>query len=92
MPNYLIESYLPRSRAGELTAAARRVGAQRSSLPAWCRQSAMHQEAQHEDPEGVTGLAVCAAIVTGCGEDEDVQAARPTVSPAERQAQLERNP
>jgi hypothetical protein len=41
----------------------------------------------------LTGLALCAAIATGCGDDEaEVQAAKPTVTIAERQAQLERNP
>jgi hypothetical protein len=40
------------------------------------------------------GLALCAAIATGCGEDDaEVRAAKaPTVSLAERQAQLERDP
>jgi hypothetical protein len=40
------------------------------------------------------GLALCAAIATGCGEEEDGGAAvsKPKVSLVERQAQLERDP
>jgi hypothetical protein len=41
----------------------------------------------------LAGLALCAVIAAGCGEDEEkVQAAKPTVSLAERQAELERDP
>lgn len=41
----------------------------------------------------LTGLALCAAIAVGCGEDETpVQPAKATIDLAERQAQLERNP
>jgi hypothetical protein len=41
----------------------------------------------------LTGLAICAAFATGCGDDEaEVQAAKPTVTIAERQAQLDRDP
>ena len=41
----------------------------------------------------LTGLALCAAIAVGCGEDETaVQPAKATITPAERQAQLERDP
>ena len=40
-----------------------------------------------------TGLAVCAAIAAGCGEDEAaIQPAKATITPAERQAQLEQDP
>ncbi len=40
-----------------------------------------------------TGLAVCAAIAAGCGEDEAaMQPAKATITPAERQAQLEQDP
>ena len=46
-------------------------------------------------PKALIGLAACAAIAAGCGEDEDVEreapaAAKPTL--AQRQAQLERDP
>ena len=41
----------------------------------------------------LTGLALCAAIAVGCGEDEaTIQPAKATIDLAERQAQLERNP
>ncbi len=43
----------------------------------------------------VTGLAVCAAVATGCGEEEsksELPAATPKITLAERQAQLERDP
>jgi hypothetical protein len=41
----------------------------------------------------LTGLALCAAIAVGCGEDEpEVQPAKATITFAERQAQLERDP
>jgi hypothetical protein len=41
----------------------------------------------------LTGLALCAAIAVGCGEDEtEVQPAKATITAAQRQAQLERNP
>jgi hypothetical protein len=42
----------------------------------------------------MTGLALCAAFATGCGEDAaDERAARaPSVTLAERQAQLEQDP
>jgi hypothetical protein len=42
----------------------------------------------------VTGLALCAAFATGCGEDapEERAVKKPTVTLAERQAQLEGNP
>ena len=41
----------------------------------------------------LTGLALGAAVATGCGEDEAaVRADKPTVTVAERTAQLERNP
>lgn len=41
----------------------------------------------------LTGVALCAAIAVGCGEDEaTIQPAKATIDPAERQAQLERNP
>jgi hypothetical protein len=44
-------------------------------------------------PMTLTGLALCAAIAVGCGEDEtDVQPVKATITAAERQAQLERNP
>ena len=40
-----------------------------------------------------TGLAVCAAIAAGCGEDEAaIQPAKATLTPAERQAELEQDP
>ena len=41
----------------------------------------------------LTGLALCAAIAAGCGEDEAVtQPARAAIDPAARQAELERDP
>ena len=42
----------------------------------------------------LTGLALCAAVATGCGEDaRDERAAKqPSVPRAERQAQLEQDP
>ena len=41
----------------------------------------------------LTGLAICAAVAVGCGEAEtEVQPAKATITPAERQAQLERDP
>jgi len=41
----------------------------------------------------LTGLALCAAAVAGCGEDApEERAAKPSVSTAERQAQLEQDP
>lgn len=41
----------------------------------------------------LTALALCAAVPTGCGEDEpEVRAAKPKITPAERQAQLEKDP
>ena len=46
-------------------------------------------------PKILTGLAVCAAVATGCGEEDskpEQPAAAPTISVAERQAQLERDP
>jgi hypothetical protein len=44
-------------------------------------------------PMTLTGLALCAAIAVGCGEDEtEAQPAKATITVAERQAQLERNP
>jgi hypothetical protein len=41
----------------------------------------------------LTGLALCAAIAVGCGEDEtEVQPVKATITAAERQAELERDP
>jgi len=42
----------------------------------------------------LTGLALCAAVVAGCGESEESQpaATAPRVTLAERQAQLEKDP
>jgi hypothetical protein len=41
----------------------------------------------------LTGLALCAAVAGGCGEDApDERAAKPAVSLAERQAQLDQDP
>jgi hypothetical protein len=41
----------------------------------------------------LTGLAICAAIAVGCGEDEaELQPAKATITAAERQAELERDP
>ena len=41
----------------------------------------------------LTGLVLCAAVATGCGEDAaDERAAKPGVDLAERQAQLEQDP
>ncbi len=42
----------------------------------------------------MTGLVLCAAFATGCGEDaaEDGAAKAPSVTLAERQAQLEQDP
>jgi hypothetical protein len=42
----------------------------------------------------ITGLALCAAFATGCGEDaaEEPAAKAPSVTLAERQAQLDQDP
>lgn len=41
----------------------------------------------------LTGLAICAAFAVGCGEDEaEIQPVKATITPAERQAQLEQDP
>src|SRR5688572_1224855 len=41
----------------------------------------------------LAALSICAAVAVGCGEDEtEVQTAKATITPAERQAQLERDP
>jgi hypothetical protein len=41
----------------------------------------------------LAGLAICAAVAVGCGEDQtEVQNAKATITPAERQAQLEQDP
>jgi hypothetical protein len=42
----------------------------------------------------ITGLALCAAFATGCGEDavEEPAAKAPSVALAERQAQLDQDP
>jgi hypothetical protein len=41
----------------------------------------------------LAGLANCAAVAVGCGEDQtEVQNAKATITPAERQAQLEQDP
>ena len=42
----------------------------------------------------ITGLALCAAFATGCGEDapQERAAEQPTVTLAERQAQLDQDP
>lgn len=42
----------------------------------------------------LTGLALCAAVATGCGEDarDERAAEQPSVTLAERQAQLDRDP
>jgi outer membrane murein-binding lipoprotein Lpp len=41
----------------------------------------------------LTGLVLCAAVAAGCGEDApEERAAKPSVTLAERQAQLERDP
>ena len=41
----------------------------------------------------LTGLALCAAIAVGCGEDETkIQPAKATIDAAKRQVQLERDP
>ena len=44
-------------------------------------------------PMTLTALALCAAIAVGCGDEEtDVQPAKATITPAERLAQVERDP
>jgi len=45
-------------------------------------------------PAIITGLALCAAFATGCGEDaaEQPAAKTPSVTLAERQAQLDQDP
>jgi hypothetical protein len=41
----------------------------------------------------LAGLAICAAVAVGCGEDQtEVQNAKATITPAERQAQLVQDP
>jgi hypothetical protein len=42
----------------------------------------------------IAGLALCAALATGCGEDasQEQAAKQPTVTLAERQAQLDQDP